>query len=58
LISVGGAFSIKSNDEFVSVMDNFLTDSEALKDAGASAGEYIRQNLGATEKIYRGIFGK
>jgi hypothetical protein len=39
-------------------MDNFLTDSDALKDAGASAGEYIRQNLGATEKIYRGIFGK
>ena len=58
LISVGGAFSIKSNDEFVSVMDNFLTDPDALKDAGASAGEYIRQNLGATEKIYRDIFGK
>lgn len=58
LISVGGAFSIKSNDEFVSIMDTLLTDSGALKDAGASAGEYIRQNLGATEKIYSDIFGK
>lgn len=58
LISVGGAFSIKSNDEFVSIMDTLLTDSDALKDAGASAGEYIRQNLGATEKIYSDIFGK
>lgn len=58
LISVGGAFTIKNNDEFVSVMDRLLTDNDALTQSGKNAGEYIRQNLGSTEKIYNDIFSK
>lgn len=58
LISVKGAYSIKDNAEFVSVMDNLLTNADAIKLSGERAGEYIRQNLGATEKIYNDIFGK
>jgi 3-deoxy-D-manno-octulosonic-acid transferase len=53
LIYGGGAFCYRNPDEFSSIINKLLTDSELYKSASAMAAEYIRQNIGATEKIVR-----
>ncbi len=57
LMACGGAFSFSSRDEFELVMNKLLRDAEAREKAGKVAGEYIERNLGATDKVFDGIFG-
>jgi len=49
LIAIGGAFSITNYSILETQFDRLLTDNEA----GKIAGEYVKQNTGATEKICR-----
>lgn len=56
LISCGGGFSISSAEDFNRVIDNLVANPEALAAAGNAAGNYIRSNLGATDRIYADLF--
>lgn len=56
LISCGGGFSVSDKAEFDSTIDVLVSSPTALKEAGAVAGKYIRDNLGATDLIYSEIF--
>ena len=58
LISIEGAFTISSGDEFATVMDRLLSDGDYLRKHGETAGNYIKSNLGATKKIYSAVFDK
>ena len=49
LIAVGGAFSISDYVILETQLDRFFKD----KQAGKIAGEYVKQNTGATEKIIK-----
>lgn len=55
LVASGGAKVITSGDEFSSVVNVWLTNSAYLENAGNIAGKYIKDNIGATEKIYSRI---
>lgn len=57
LIALEGAFTIKNGEEYGRVMDRLLTDGAYLKKHGEIAGHYIKDNLGATDRIYHAIFG-
>lgn len=48
LIENGGCREIKDADDFKRVMDLFLTHKEQLQEAGRAAGNYIKENAGAT----------
>lgn len=58
LVERGGAFSISDDQEFDRVMQRLLNDDQALKSAGAMAGAYIKENIGATDIIWRDIWRK
>jgi 3-deoxy-D-manno-octulosonic-acid transferase len=51
LIENGGAFSIKSGEEFNTLMNRLLSDDKFLADSGARAGAYVTDNAGASEKV-------
>ena len=55
LIKVGGGFSVSSKEEFDAKMDELLTYSEVLKAVGQSAGEFVNDNVGATQQIMQKI---
>ncbi len=57
LIALEGAFSIKNGEEYNSIMDRLITDGAYLKKHGEIAGHYIKDNLGATDRIFHAIFG-
>ena len=48
LIENGGCREIKDADDFKRVMDLFPTHKEQLQEAGRAAGNYIKENAGAT----------
>jgi 3-deoxy-D-manno-octulosonic-acid transferase len=52
LIACHGALAITGEDDFSSRMNDFLSYSELIREAGKNAGEYVNGNLGATQKIY------
>lgn len=56
LIACGGGFSVADRKEFEQAVDALLCDGGTLGKAGAAAGKYIRDNLGATDRIYSEIF--
>ena len=56
LILCGGGFSVSDLPEFNRTIDSLVTSPAGLKAAGESAGKYIRDNLGATDRIYSEIF--
>lgn len=56
LIALEGAFTVSGGDEYALVMNRLLSDGEYLKKHGEIAGGYIRDNLGATRRIYDAIF--
>lgn len=58
LIDCGGAFSFSDEDTFIAVMDSLVNDGKALSSAGKKAGDYVKEHLGATERIFTDIFGK
>ncbi len=55
LLKNGGAMEIETAEDFNKKMDKFLTDGDFTKNAGQAAGNYIRQNAGATEMIFSEI---
>lgn len=55
LIETNGAFSIASYDELRPLLDEMLVNKEFLLEKGANAGNYVRSNLGATEKVLNNI---
>lgn len=56
LLAAGGAFSYDSADKFKIIMDRLIGDPGALETAGKTAGNYIKEHLGATDIIYKAIF--
>lgn len=56
LIALGGAFTVDSGEKYSEIMDRLLDDGNFLKEHGEIAGHYIRNNLGATQRIYHHIF--
>ncbi len=51
LISLGGAISITNHKQLVTILDQFLSDIEIIKNKGSIASQYVSNNRGATEKI-------
>ncbi len=55
LLEENGAFSIKNYEELSQLLDKMISDTEYLKEVGANADNYVRKNLGASEKILEQI---
>ena len=53
LIEAGGGKSVKNYREFKAAMDEALADHEAI---GKKASEYVKSELGATERIWDALF--
>jgi 3-deoxy-D-manno-octulosonic-acid transferase len=51
LIDCGGGFSVDDQISFINCIDHLISDQEQLRKAGAAAGDFVHQNVGATEKI-------
>lgn len=58
LIDNGGAFPIHDAASFESTIENFISNREALEQAGKSAGDYIKSHSGATAVIFKEIIEK
>ncbi len=56
LKACGGSFEYQDDASFAALMDNFINNPEALKQAGEAAGNYINANAGAAEKCFTAIF--
>jgi len=55
LLKKKGGFEINDYEEFKRLMDRFLTDNSYLQQAGNAAGDYVKNNSGALEKIMKAI---
>lgn len=55
LLQVGGAFSITDEKAFESKMEELSTYRDLLEAAGAAAGDFVKSNIGATNKIIASI---
>lgn len=53
LIAVGGGFSVSDEKAFQAKMDELLTYHEVLDAVGKSAGDFVNNNVGSTEKILK-----
>ena len=51
LLKCGGCSEIQNAEDFDSLLNRLLTDKEELQKAGKAAGDYIKENAGATDKI-------
>ncbi|MGM0409002.1 MAG: 3-deoxy-D-manno-octulosonic acid transferase [Bacteroidota bacterium] len=56
LINLGGGFSINSYESLKSTFNEFLHDSNFLNNAGNVAKQYIEENSGATDMIFKKTF--
>jgi 3-deoxy-D-manno-octulosonic-acid transferase len=56
LVSCRGGYSVDDREAFGKLMDNFLTDHQALVQAGRNAGNFVHRNIGATDRIMQVIF--
>ena len=56
LKACGGSFEYQDDASFAALMDNFITNPEALQKAGEAAGGYINANAGAADKCFNAIF--
>ena len=55
LLQVGGAFSITDEKAFESKMEELSTYRDLLEAAGAAAGDFVKCNIGATNRIIASI---
>lgn len=55
LLEKKGGFEINDYEEFKRLMDRFLTDNSYLQQAGNAAGDYVKNNSRALEKIMKAI---
>lgn len=53
----GGALEVSTPSAFASVLDHLRTDATYLSQCGRAAGEYIRANAGAVDKIFAHVYG-
>jgi 3-deoxy-D-manno-octulosonic-acid transferase len=51
LIAVNGAASIKNKDELQVILDSLFANEEKKLEMGKNAGDYVRENTGASKKI-------
>ena len=58
LVHNQGAFCIRNQEECNKVLNNLLDCTALRTEAGQIAGAYIKQNIGATNRIYNDIFVK
>ncbi len=58
LVHNQGAFCIRNQEECNKVLNNLLDCTALRTEAGQIAGAYIKQNIGATDRIYNDIFVK
>lgn len=56
LKKIGAGFEFTDADTFKTQMDRFLADENYLKETGNKSAEYIRNNAGAADICYKGIF--
>ncbi len=55
MIECGGAFSFSDKTGFTAAIDPLVSDSARLAEAGRAAGHYIREHLGATQRVYTAL---
>ena len=55
LLKVGGAFSITDEKAFESKMEELSTYRDLLEAAGVAAGDFVKSNIGATNRIIASI---
>ena len=55
LLKVGGAFSITDEKTFESKMEELSTYHDLLEAAGSAAGDFVKSNIGATNRIIASI---
>ncbi len=58
LLACGGGLSIATKDEFSSTLDALTSSKASMKQSGEAAAKYIHDHLGATDIIYRDLFGQ
>ena len=56
LLANKGGFEINGYEDIQQLMDKFLTDEAYLKLSGKAAGDYVKNNSGAMEKIMQNIY--
>lgn len=56
LIACGGGFSVAGKEDIEAIFNTLTGDSARLSAAGAAAGKYIAESIGATPAIYKTIF--
>ena len=56
LIACGGGFSVNGRPEFETIIDELMNNPARCQESGRNAGEFIRKNAGATDKIMSVIF--
>ena len=52
LIALEGAFTVANGNEYAAILNRMLSDGDYLKRHGEIAGRYIKDNLGATQRIF------
>ncbi|MCM1297091.1 MAG: 3-deoxy-D-manno-octulosonic acid transferase [Muribaculaceae bacterium] len=57
LARLGGGFPCNNAEEVVATLNRLYDNPEAREQAGRTAGDYIKSNIGATDKIFNDIFG-
>ena len=53
LVSLKGAFPVSCGDDLHNLLEKFIKDPGFLKTSGSIAGNYVRQNIGATDAVLR-----
>lgn len=56
LIALNGAFCVNDDASTVATLDRLLADNSFRENAGKIAGQYIADNLGATDRIFSDLF--
>ena len=55
LLALGGAFSVSNSEEYCAIMERLLSDTSYRVECGAICKKYVKDNLGATDKILEQI---
>lgn len=55
LLASGGGFEIDNYEKFALIMDRFCSDKDFLQNSGNTAGSFVKQLSGATNKVFSDI---
>jgi len=58
LIKCKGGFSFSNKEEFDAIIEPIVNDKKLREQYGKNAGNYVKENLGATRIIYADIVGR